>query len=119
MNQQTVQEERRGGARPRVLIVEDEADIRELMRYNLEREGFLVEEAGDGAPAGLQLVEHLHGDGTEIFLHACQLGCEGHRVQVAWVAVRLRPRCDAWIKVKNPAAPAVKREAEEAWGKPR
>ena len=51
MNQQTVQEERRGGARPRVLIVEDEADIRELMRYNLEREGFLVEEAGDGAQA--------------------------------------------------------------------
>ena len=51
MNQQTVQEERRGGARPRVLIVEDEADIRELMRYNLEREGFLVEEASDGAQA--------------------------------------------------------------------
>jgi len=52
MNQQTtVQEERRGGARPRVLIVEDEADIRELMRYNLEREGFLVEEAGDGGQA--------------------------------------------------------------------
>jgi two-component system, OmpR family, alkaline phosphatase synthesis response regulator PhoP len=51
MNQQSVQEERRGGARPRVLIVEDEADIRELMRYNLEREGFLVEEAGDGAQA--------------------------------------------------------------------
>jgi phosphate regulon transcriptional regulator PhoB len=51
MNQQPAQEERRGGARPRVLIVEDEADIRELMRYNLEREGFLVEEAGDGAQA--------------------------------------------------------------------
>lgn len=49
--QQAVQEERRGGARPRVLIVEDEADIRELMRYNLEREGFLVEEASDGAQA--------------------------------------------------------------------
>ena len=38
--QQAVAEERRG-ARPRVLIVEDEADIRELMRYNLEREGFI------------------------------------------------------------------------------
>jgi phosphate regulon transcriptional regulator PhoB len=51
MNQQSAQEERRGGTRPRVLIVEDEADIRELMRYNLEREGFLVEEAGDGGQA--------------------------------------------------------------------
>ncbi|MGO9452053.1 MAG: response regulator [Candidatus Binataceae bacterium] len=51
MNQQTVQDERRGSTRPRVLIVEDEADIRELMRYNLEREGFLIDEAGDGAQA--------------------------------------------------------------------
>jgi ATP-dependent DNA ligase len=25
-------------------------------------------------------------------------------------------RSDHWIKVKNPAAPAVKREAEEDWG---
>jgi ATP-dependent DNA ligase len=25
-------------------------------------------------------------------------------------------RTDHWIKVKNPAAPAVKREAEEDWG---
>ena len=51
MNQQTVQEDRRGGTRPRVLIVEDEADIREPMRYNLEREVSLIEEAGDGARA--------------------------------------------------------------------
>jgi hypothetical protein len=26
-------------------------------------------------------------------------------------------RTDNWIKVKNPAGPAVKREAEENWGK--
>ena len=26
-------------------------------------------------------------------------------------------RSDTWIKVKNPAAPAVKREAEEEWVK--
>jgi bifunctional non-homologous end joining protein LigD len=29
------------------------------------------------APPGLQLVEHLHGDGTTIYEHACKLGCEG------------------------------------------
>jgi len=28
----------------------------------------------------------------------------------------LRPRSTAWVKVKNPAAPAVRREAEEDWG---
>lgn len=32
----------------KVLVVEDEADIRELVRYNLEQEGFSVIEAGDG-----------------------------------------------------------------------
>jgi ATP-dependent DNA ligase len=25
----------------------------------------------------LQISEHLHGDSAEVFLHACQLGCEG------------------------------------------
>ena len=49
--QQSVQEERRGGARPRVLIVEDEADIRELMRYNLVKEGYAVTEASTGTEA--------------------------------------------------------------------
>jgi len=39
------------GVRYRVLIVEDDADIRELIRYNLAQEGFLVEEAVDGAQA--------------------------------------------------------------------
>jgi ATP-dependent DNA ligase len=28
-------------------------------------------------------------------------------------------RCDAWLKVKNPAAPAIRREAEEDWGRRR
>ena len=37
--------------RQKVLVVEDEADIRELLRYNLAQEGFMVEEAGDGAEA--------------------------------------------------------------------
>ena len=39
------------GLRYRVLIVEDDADIRELIRYNLAQEGFAVEEAADGAQA--------------------------------------------------------------------
>jgi two-component system alkaline phosphatase synthesis response regulator PhoP len=39
----------------KVLIIEDEPDIRELVRYNLEQEGFRVVEAGDGE-RGLDLV---------------------------------------------------------------
>ena len=44
------------GARTAVLVVEDDADIRELLRYNLEQEGFAVEQAADGAEA-LKLIE--------------------------------------------------------------
>jgi two-component system phosphate regulon response regulator PhoB len=35
-------------ARPKILIIEDEEDIRELVRYNLNRERFEVFEAGSG-----------------------------------------------------------------------
>jgi phosphate regulon transcriptional regulator PhoB len=37
--------------RHKILVVEDEADIRELLRYSLNQEGFAVEEAADGAEA--------------------------------------------------------------------
>ena len=37
--------------RHKVLVVEDEADIRELLRYSLTQEGYAVEEAADGAEA--------------------------------------------------------------------
>ena len=42
-------EAQRERIRQKILVVEDEADIRELLRYNLAQEGFAVEEAGDGA----------------------------------------------------------------------
>jgi phosphate regulon transcriptional regulator PhoB len=44
-------EQTRARVRQKILVVEDEADIRELIRYNLAQEGFVVEEAGDGAEA--------------------------------------------------------------------
>lgn len=40
--------------RKRVLIIEDEADVREVLDYNLTREGFRVVSTGDGE-RGLQL----------------------------------------------------------------
>ena len=45
-------------AQPRVLIVEDEAPLVTLLRYNLEREGFAVEAAADGEEALLRIAEH-------------------------------------------------------------
>jgi phosphate regulon transcriptional regulator PhoB len=48
---QTMVESNRERIRHKVLVVEDEGDIRELIRYNLAQEGFAVEEAADGAEA--------------------------------------------------------------------
>jgi two-component system phosphate regulon response regulator PhoB len=44
--------------KPVVLIVEDEAPLVMMLRYNLEREGFAVEEAADGEEALLRITEH-------------------------------------------------------------
>jgi len=44
--------------KPMVLIVEDEAPLVTLLRYNLEKEGFSVCSAGDGEEALLQIAEN-------------------------------------------------------------
>jgi two-component system phosphate regulon response regulator PhoB len=46
-----------GAAHPLVLVVEDEAALATMLRYNLEKQGFRVEEAGDGQEALLRLSE--------------------------------------------------------------
>jgi two-component system, OmpR family, alkaline phosphatase synthesis response regulator PhoP len=64
-------------AKKKILVVEDEPDIRELVRYNLEQAGFRVVEAEDGESALRQVrTEHPalvlldlmlpEGDGLEI-----------------------------------------------------
>ena len=40
---------------PKVLIVDDDPAIREVVRFALQRDGFLTDEAGDGAAALLRL----------------------------------------------------------------
>ncbi len=44
-------------AKPTVLIVEDEAPLLTLLRYNLEKQGFRVDEAADGQEALLRVAE--------------------------------------------------------------
>jgi bifunctional non-homologous end joining protein LigD len=83
----------------------------ELRKRKLAR---LIRDAG----RGLQLSEHLHIDGAEMFDHACKLGCEGI-VSKQLGSRYVSGRTDHWIKVKNPLAPAIRREAEEDWGKRR
>ena len=45
-------------SKPLVLIVEDEAPLVTLLRYNLEKEGFEVSEAADGEEALMRIAEH-------------------------------------------------------------
>ena len=53
-----------------------------------------------------------------IYEHACNFGCEGI-VSKRLGSTYRSGRTDQWLKIENPAAPAVKREAEEDWGKKR
>ncbi len=64
---------------------------------------------------GIVLNEHYDGDGEIVFEHACKLGCEGIVSKRIGSPYR-SGRSPHWVKVKNPKAPAVKREAEEDWG---
>src|SRR5262249_46487511 len=51
------QQRRQSGMNASVLIVEDETALVAMLRYNLEREGFAVEEAQDGEVALVKLAE--------------------------------------------------------------
>ena len=66
----------------------------------------------------LRLNHHIAESGAIVFRLACKLGYEGivsKRLGSPYRSGRSRDR----IKSKNPAAPAVKRETEEDWGKER
>jgi len=93
------------------LVEHDGADLRALPLT--ERKARLAALLADASP-GVRLCEHLEADGALVFTKACALGCEG-------IVSKRRDsrytcgRCDHWRKVKNPAAPAVRREQTEDW----
>jgi bifunctional non-homologous end joining protein LigD len=63
---------------------------------------------------GIAFNKHFDVEGSVLFHHACKLGCEGIVSKRLGSPYRFGRSAD-WIKVKNPASPAVKREAEEEW----
>jgi bifunctional non-homologous end joining protein LigD len=65
---------------------------------------------------GIVLNEHYEGDGEIVFKHACKFGCEGI-VSKRLGSLYRSGRSPHWVKVKNPKAPAVRREVEEDWGR--
>jgi len=63
---------------------------------------------------GIRFSQHLDGDGATIFAHACKLGLEGIVSKRRDLPYR-SGRCKAWVKVKNPASPAVLRIQDGTW----
>ena len=63
---------------------------------------------------GVRFNEHMEGDGPTVFAYACKMGLEGI-VSKRKDSTYRSGRSPDWLKFKNPAAPAVKREAEEDW----
>jgi ATP-dependent DNA ligase len=57
---------------------------------------------------GLQFVEHLAGDGEEIFAHACRLGLEGIVSKRADSSYKAGPS-RVWLKIKNRDHPSIAR----------
>jgi bifunctional non-homologous end joining protein LigD len=66
--------------------------------------------------SGIRFNEHIEGDGETVFRHACKLGLEGIVSKRKDSAYR-SGRSPDWLKSKNPKHAAVKREAEEDWGR--
>ena len=95
-------------------------DLLELNGQDLRREPLETRKATlasllRGSLPGLRLNEHLAHPGELVFHHACAMGLEG--IVSKRLGSRYRSgRSKDWLKFKNPAAPAVKREAEEDWG---
>ena len=89
----------------------------DLRRESIEvRKESLANLLNRKSEVGLQLNEHFHEAGEVIFRHACKLGLEG--IVSKRLGSRYRSgRSPDWLKMKNAAAPAVKREAEEEWGR--
>jgi bifunctional non-homologous end joining protein LigD len=91
-----------------------ELDGRDLRREPIETRKALLAKLLKGQQMSIVLNEHYEEDGEIIFREACKLGCEGIASKRLGSMYR-RGRSPHWVKVKNPNAPAVKREAEEDW----
>ena len=94
-----------------------ELDGKDLRRRPIEeRKGLLAKLLHDSDSDRIVLNKHYEEDGAVVFREACSLGCEGI-VSKRLGSIYRRGRSPLWLKVKNPNAPAVKREAEEGWGR--
>jgi ATP-dependent DNA ligase len=97
-------------------------DLIELGGDDLRREPLEVRKATLAsvlakAGPGIRFNGHLdYDDGAAVFQHACKMGLEGIVSKRKDSLYRSGPSPD-WLKMKNPACEAVRREAEEDWSR--
>src|SRR5258708_5787424 len=89
------------------LIEHDGNDLRDLPL--IERKWRLFKLIGRAKRRAIRYNDHFTGDGPTVFEHVCKLGFEG--IDAPYRSGRSR----AWLKAKNPASEAVRREREEEW----
>jgi bifunctional non-homologous end joining protein LigD len=89
-----------------------ELDGRDLRREPIERRKALLAKLLKGLHLSIVLNEMFEEEGAK----GRKLGCEGIVLKRLGWPYRAG-RSAHWVKVKNPKAPAVKREAEEDWGR--
>ena len=95
-----------------------ELDGKDLRRVPIEQRKKALADLLGRERDGIVLNAHYNCDGATVFKHACALGCEGIVSKRRGSPYR-SGRVEHWLKIKNAAAPAVKREAEEDWGNKR
>ena len=93
-----------------------ELDGEDLRRTPIELRKATLKSLLRRTHSGVALISIFAADGDTVYRHACALGCEG--IVSKRLGSPYRPgRADVWVKIKNPTAPAVKREAEEEFRK--
>jgi bifunctional non-homologous end joining protein LigD len=93
-----------------------ELDGRDLRSAPLEERRAALAKLLRQVKSGVHLSDHVEADGPIVFRHACALGLEGIVSKKKDSPYR-SGRTPDWVKSKNPASPAVKREAEEDWSR--
>lgn len=96
-------------------------DLIELNGDDLRRDPLEVRKATltsllSKARPGIRVNEHIEADGPTVFAHACRMGLEGIVSKRKNSIYRSGPSRD-WLKSKNPECAAVRREADEGWGR--
>jgi len=91
-----------------------EIDGRDMRQQPIEERKHVLKWLLTKSHPGITYNRHFDVEGAIVFHHACKLGCEGIVSKRIGSPYRAGRSAD-WIKVKNPEAPAVKREAEEKW----